>query len=633
MSECVKKERKIVSIMHLLVIMIVLLPFAVHADDVEYVELQTRYTKMYSDTVVHDDYTVEYIYEIEIKALTDKAAKGLKKRRFSHSTSIEKYEVLDAYTLKANGDKIEVPEGNYQVTVNKGKGDNGAIFSDRTSVIIVFPDLEKNDSVYMKLKNVETEPMFKNNFNQSGVYWSQVAYDDVKISFDLPESMPFTKQVRGMEEKSTTENGRKKIVLTYKNVQPVKVDREDFSVWDESKEAGYALSTFNDYESIARAYAERALPKAVPTERIRKLAGEIVAGEKDKKVQARLLYDWVATNISYAKNGIGVGAVVPHDTDFILDNRMGDCKDHATLLQALYTSVGIKSTQALINSGASYSLPDIPVVSSVNHAINYIPEWDKFIDTTVSFMPFDRLAFPLSDKPVLLVEDFIPGKKTPPVQAGDNYQEIESKMKVNPDGSVTGNIQLQFKGRPAIELRRAWRHATQEHEEQWLEEVFSSNNNIGNATMKKDDPVPLLSDYSYTLEFTRPEFILPKGTSGFYVDPLVPTPMSLERFLNYAKEEIEGYDVACGNGTSIERLTYEFPENMKILAIPDNFEINENHISFKAIYKLENNILQVVREMEDVTPGNVCSPETINKQRQTLIQISDNMQSQVIYQH
>ena len=174
---------------------------------------------------------------------------------------------------------------------------------------------------------------------------------------------------------------------------------------------------------------------------------------------------------------------------------------------------------------------------------------------------------------------------------------------------------------------------TQEQEEQWLEKIFSSQNKIGSATMKKDDPVPLLSEYSYSFEFNRPEFILPKGTGGFYIGPLVSAPMSVENFINFPKEEIEGYEVACSNGYSIERLVYEFPESMKVLAKPDNFEIRENYIYFKATYELEDNKLKVVREIKDVTPGNVCSAETLNQQRQTLIKISDNMQTQVIYQH
>lgn len=72
--------------------------------------------------------------------------------------------------------------------------------------------------------------------------------------------------------------------------------------------------------------------------------------KKSSFAEARALYDWVATHITYAGNCIGIGAVVPRDLPFVLDNRMGDCKDHATLLQALLAARGIKSTQALVNA-------------------------------------------------------------------------------------------------------------------------------------------------------------------------------------------------------------------------------------------------------------------------------------------
>ena len=434
-------------------------------------------------------------------------------------------------------------------------------------------------------------------------------------------------------EKIKTRNGRKIIELTYKNKKPIKIKRDNFSVLDDSKEAGYALSTFTNYESIAKAYGHRATPKSIPTKRIINLSKEIISKEKNKKEQARLLYNWVTKNISYAGNCIGVGAVVPHDTDFILDNKMGDCKDHATLLEALYNAVDIESTQALINSGSNYTLPNIPTVASVNHVINYLPEWDKFVDSTNQSLPFDLLAFSVSDKPVILVDGFQQGQKTPPTPIGSNYQKVESTMKIQLDGSVTGNISIEMKGQPAVSARGSWRHVTKEQEDQWLKTTFSSKNKLGSAVIEKDDPEPLLSQFNYSLEFNKPEFILSKGTGGFYVGPLIPTPLSVYALLNYPVEEVEGYDTACSNGHSTELLNYEFPDNMKILAKPENFEIKENHISFSATYKLEGSRLKIIREVNDQTPGNVCSEEITNLQRQTLMKISDHMRSQVIYQN
>jgi transglutaminase-like putative cysteine protease len=43
----------------------------------------------------------------------------------------------------------------------------------------------------------------------------------------------------------------------------------------------------------------------------------------------------------------------------ILDKRYGDCKDHATLMEALLQTAGIASTPVLINAGNSYKLSPV----------------------------------------------------------------------------------------------------------------------------------------------------------------------------------------------------------------------------------------------------------------------------------
>ncbi|MGD9391262.1 MAG: DUF3857 domain-containing protein, partial [Thioalkalispiraceae bacterium] len=188
--------------MKYLLVLLLVLPSVLQAKEKEFVELQSRITKMHYDYKLNDDFTVETLSEFEMKVLSDEMAKRIKKRSFSHSTSIEKLEVLEAYTLKANGKKIKVPKDNYQVTVNKGKAGAAAIFSDYTSISIVFPDLEKNDSVYYRLKRTEKKPMFPGHFSVSNFYYNQTAYDDVQVRFDLPESLEFKYQARQMKEKS-----------------------------------------------------------------------------------------------------------------------------------------------------------------------------------------------------------------------------------------------------------------------------------------------------------------------------------------------------------------------------------------------------------------------------------------------
>ena len=607
-------------------------PQLVHATQ-DSLELEERYVSWREDYTVNDDYTVDSTVHFQLQMLTDNAAQRNKEYSLSYSTSIEKVVVESAYTLKADGRQVEVPKNNYQITTNQGKGDGGPVFSDRTRMTIVYPDLEAGDSIVLTAHRSESEPMFPSQFSISSFFYDQIAYDDVRVNIDLPSGIPPKMQIRGMDKETHTEDKRTRLSLRYKHPKPLKSDREDFSAWDWESQNGFALSSFTSYQDIASAYGARALPKAEPTERVRQLSSEILSGEKDPKKAARLLYDWVATNISYAGNCIGVGAVVPHDLDFILDNRMGDCKDHATLLQALFTTAGIKSTQALVNSGSSYALPSIPMVASVNHVINYLPQWEQFVDATDPDMPFDTLGLSIQDKPVLLVENFKEGMKTPASQWQSTWQKAQSDIKINADGSASGSTTITLAGSPAIQARAIWRQLTQQQEKEWLDGQYSNQSKKGSATIVREDPKPLDSTYSYSTEFSIPELIPAEGAGGMYLGTPGFSPLPVYAFVSEDTSKAIDFKVACSNGSSTEKLTYTFPDNVRILAIPENFSLKENHLVFNAVYRLQDNRLELQRELQDHTPGNVCDPTLTNAQRESLNKIAKNLKSQLVFQY
>src|SRR5271169_2187101 len=100
-----------------------------------------------------------------------------------------------------------------------------------------------------------------------------------------------------------------------------------------------------------------------------------------------------------------------------------------------------------------YSLPVVPVVSAVNHVINYIPKLDLFLDSTSSFTPYGMLPNNLGEKPVLLVSNYREGKKTPSTAQYGHEQSMRTKIRINADGSAGGEMELQLKGLPAISAR------------------------------------------------------------------------------------------------------------------------------------------------------------------------------------
>ncbi|MGR8932818.1 MAG: hypothetical protein ACU837_00335 [Gammaproteobacteria bacterium] len=115
---------------------------------------------------------------------------------------------------------------------------------------------------------------------------------------------------------------------------------------------------------------------------------------------------------------------------------MGDCKDHATLLQAL------------IISGNIYRLPKIPVASMVNHVLNYLPSLDMYADATTETTPYGA-----QDKPVLLVDGFREGTNTSPSSPASNRQDM-SKMRCKTPGNVCSAAAVKAYDKFAAKVRQ-----------------------------------------------------------------------------------------------------------------------------------------------------------------------------------
>lgn len=603
---------------------------AVAAED-DAPELQTRYGHYYATYSLNADSTHVETHDWTTAILQERAVEGAKRTSISYSTSIQKAEVLHAYTLKADGRRIEAPKSNYQVEVNSGKDKNAPVFSDITTLTVVFPEVAVGDTVAFAYKITQTEPMFPGHFSVMGTFSKFHAYDDVKVVVDAPASLWAQYEARQMAEKRSEQDGRVTWTWTFQNKAPLKSKRRDWSVYDLDQEPGYAFSTFKSYAQIAEAYGVRARPKAAVTERIQKLADEIAKAGKTPREQAKALYDWVATNITYAGNCIGVGAVVPHDIPFILDNRMGDCKDHATLLQALLAAKGIESVQALVNAGSVFKLPKIPVVSNVNHVINYLPNMNLFVDSTSQSTPFGMLPFSDIGKPVLLVEGYKEGVVTPVPPLGSNRQHLKSTLQIQPDGTIKGDIDVTLHGTYAVNARAQARYLSKDQQEEFMKNIFSGLGGGGSGKISLDDAKDLLDTFHYRVQFEVNELIQVPGPSAMYIAPMFPTEAPVQRFVTGAALPDETTETVCSSGYSVEEYTFQFPKNVKILSIPDNLKIANDFLSYQAAYRRKGDALTIKRVLDDRTPGHICTPAIASAYKKFMKQVAKNLKAQVIY--
>lgn len=601
------------------------------AEPMSEADIPIRYTSLHIAYDVNADGSYVETQKWSATILKESALERNKQASVTFSTSVAKGEILEAFTIKKSGQRIDAPKNSYQVTINDGYKKSSPLYSDESTISVIFPDLAVGDSFSFSYKITNSEGIFPNQFSVFHGFSRYMAFDDVALEMTAPVTMNLKhKSYFLSEQKAMQKDGKQTWRWTFQNKTPEKWTPADSGISVVGEEPSLYVSTFKNYKEITDAYSVRATPKAAVTGRVNKLATEITTGITTPKSQANAIYDWVAKNISYGGNCIGIGSVVPRDLDIVLDNKMGDCKDHATLLQALLAANNIESDQALINAGSLYQLPDIPVVSSVNHVINYIPSLNLFLDSTSSSIPFGMLPVVLGDKPVLLVSNYRDRVKTPSTAQYGHEQVMQTKIRINTNGSATGSMNLQLKGLPAIGARAVWRNFPREQEELAAKKMLEAQGSHGTGAITKDDPAALLDSYKLSITFNLDDYVTVGSATGIPVRPVTVSFQPIEGFLQNAYAPLPKKQHTCLGGMSIEEYVLEFPDSLKIVAVPKDFAVSGDIIDYKATYQKKDNTLTVRRALKDKTASNICSPEYAADYKKIMLGIAKDLKSQIL---
>ncbi|MBC7700485.1 DUF3857 and transglutaminase domain-containing protein [Aquabacterium sp.] len=539
----------------------------------------------------------------------------------------QKVTVTEAYTRKADGRRLKVPKAGF-------KDAPDATASGQQDLSIEFPSVAVGDTVVLAYR-VTTKPLFPRQFSINESFPKTDAYDDVRIKVDVPAGMWTQDQARGFREiKRVEKAGRKVVEWAWDNLQPLKSAPPKLSGHESEEEAGVLFSTFRSQGELAKAYGVPAQAKAVVTPKVKQLADQITQDDQAQAPRevAKALYNWVTLNITTTVPCLRLGSTVPRDVDAILDKRAGDCKDHATLLQALLKAKGMASTQALINAGTAYGLPKVPVLSMVNQVINHIPSLNLYLDTTADSVPFGMLPFADEGKPVLLVDGHQDGLKTPVSPVGFNQQLMKTEVIVQADGSASGTVDVALRGLFAVNARMRLRQLTQVQSADMVKTFFESGGQKGSGSMVKDNARALRDTYGYRTQFKVDQWVKLPGPGSFAITPMFYSESPVADYVAASSQEVnDAVETACSSGHSIEEYRYQLPANMTIDQVPPDVKLDSDKLSYRATYQLKDQVLTVKRVFDDRTAGNVCTPAQARAYKDFAAQAVPDSTVQVVF--
>ena len=222
------------------------------------------------------------------------------------------------------------------------------------------------------------------------------------------------------------------------------------------------VSTYKDWESVARFYWGLVKDQLRVTGEVRAAAEEAVRGvrQDDEQARIRAVYDYVVSRTRYVALEFGIHSFKPYPVETVLTRRFGDCKDKASLMHAMLEALGIDSRLVLLRTRRMGNLEEAPASLAVfDHAILYVPKYELYLDGTAEFHGSAELPPDDRGAEALVIEPDGTGsriRRTPDARPADNVDETRARLSLSADGSATLDLTASARGPWTAELRRTF---------------------------------------------------------------------------------------------------------------------------------------------------------------------------------
>jgi len=574
------------------------------------------------DVDVLPNYTFTQLNETAYKILTEEGRNESRQIQLSYSNGYESLEVRSAYTLKADGQRINVDPN----SILYGHGATSQPgYEDTRNVNVVFPDLEVGDQIVLVTLFRQLKPWFEGQFGFSAYFGDEVVNRDARVTLTAPaENFPMLVDATGVQGgERETAGGKRLWIWTFRNGTAVKP--ESHEIFQPNAMPHIAISTFASYADAAKIYAAHMQGSAAVTPEIQKLADDLTRHISGKRERAHVLYDWVATHISYVAIVLGAGGFEPNAASEVFATKYGDCKDHVMLLEAMLKAEGIESTPVLINAGSAVELPKAASPFNFNHMITYVPELGMFLDSTSRYAPFGTLPQGDQSKPVVLVKT---GEVVTTPLSGTDSMHVVENIQLHENGTADGETVVTSTGDTAIAMRSLLANVPEGRDADMFRAMFGPG---ATGTIERGNTDKLTGDYSFKAQYTIPNYVNLPGPGALPVQ-LGFTPLSFASVIGSDLPERRTRPYACGSMTGDTDVTMNLPKNLEIVALPKPIDSNAGGIALRSSDEiLSGNRFHQHTEINVTHASSVCDAAEYNASHDAFASMLVGLKAQVLY--
>ena len=460
--------------------------------------------------VVREDLTHVLTVTSDWTLVTQRGLRALDRASYTFYPDKQTLDLVEAWVDQPDGSRVTVPASSV-FTRPTASSQSAPGFTNSQTTTVLFPRLSEGSRTHVVWRLTQTQPsMFGfDAYSVAEFNWDTVL-DETRI--DIPASVKLNWRARGgFVVTDQTDGATRHIVATLRGTEGQESEPGMVSQWD--FQPLFLATSLPSYEEIGRIGAREAAGRAAVTPAIQALADRI-AGTAQGLDAARAIYNWVTSNIRYVAVYLNVeDGWVPHAADAVLKAGYGDCKDYTVLMQALLAARGIRADMAVLDWGTRSVDPMLWAPYFANHAIVYLPDFDKFVNPTSRYAGFDALDPQLAGKFVVLLTPEGRVMRTPPSTPAGNRYRMRSKLVLAEDGTIKGHADFELTPHGEVGIRSALAGASSTTK--LAESLLGRTLEGGFGDIAASNPRDLSRKLALSADWSSPHAVNPVGREVF----------------------------------------------------------------------------------------------------------------------
>jgi len=529
---------------------------------------------------VRQDLSYVETTDIDYTLLT---ARGIRERAsstFSFYPASQSLQVVEAWVDEPDGTRIMVGKDG-QLTRPSESAENAPGFTGAMTTTVLYPQLREGSRTHVRWRlEQKTPPLL--GFD----VWAEPPLEtDVtlgRIEVDAPVDLALRWSARGgFEVSDHADAGIRRVVATIHGTRAEETEHNMVAASD--FQPLFLMTSLPSLRAMGAIYWRQSHDKAVVTPQIAALAARLAQG-RSGEAAARAVYDWVTANIRYVALYLDPNdGWVPHDAATVLKTGYGDCKDHVVLMQALLAALGIRADAAMVDWGNRTTEAPLSV-PQYNHAIVYLPDFNRYLNPTNPYASYDSLDRRLAGKATVIATPTGQIGGIAASQPSDQLYRNVTHVAVEPNGTVTGVASVSMTGNLENMMRALVVQAFSPGD--LAERLLSATPEGGFGTFSTSNPRNLDQAFTMVGTWRSPHAVATGPRRMFFTVPVgldVNPPSRLRQFLS--SDGSRQHAVIAPTGDNEWRTTISVPEGMAFVRLPADVALTNGAGSYTAHYR------------------------------------------------